>query len=137
MDKGRAFYFRRVHKRRPVDVPIGSICHGQGYFERALELSIGGLLVRSEFQYKIGDNVEVGFFLNEKDFVAGITEVVYVIECNSESRLAGMKFSDASPTSLEAIQRYVDTDARQTRIVPFRSKDSDLIYGSPSRHSVK
>jgi Tfp pilus assembly protein PilZ len=133
--KQRAFYFRRQHKRRAIDIPVGTICRDQGYFETALELSEGGILVRSDFEYRVGDSAELCFFIPEVSFVAELAEVVYVIDCHSSSRLVGLRFPKPSEEAAASIRTYVDLEITKTNITPFRRKDSDLIYGSKAQRS--
>lgn len=104
----RAFYFQRQYKRQLVELSVGSICNDQGFFETALQVSEGGLLIRTQFRYKVGDQPELGFFLPNGELVSGLGQVVYVMSTNvKDAVLAGVSFTQIDEQMRRAIRNFV------------------------------
>jgi hypothetical protein len=98
---------KRRFKRCPLDTVTGVSRDGEFHFENSVEISEGGMKLITTGDYKVGDRIDVFFFVPKGKFVKAVGEVAYLLPENSH-RQVGLRFDEPSESSCEAIREFVN-----------------------------
>lgn len=102
---------RRRFKRHKMDSRVAILDNQAFRFERALEISEGGMLIQSYQPVHLGRPLEVQFFLPNGTFVSMSGEVAYILGPNSREYFVGIRFR-ANPPAQQAIRDFIATVAK-------------------------
>jgi hypothetical protein len=103
---------KRRFRRHKIDAQVAVISLGRMRFDSAIELSEGGLMIKSLRRYKIGDRLEICFFLADGDFINTTGEVAYSLEPEPGDHHAGVRFVALAPQAAARIRAYVQSIRR-------------------------
>lgn len=127
---------KRLHKRAPMVAPVDAETGGKNYSLESRNISVGGLLVRSETTFPEQTPLLVRFTL------PGTTEEITtaaIVQHTSPDAFMGIRFEGLSPAALNAIEQYVDghggklagPSKRVLKRVPFVAKIEAQAGGFP------
>lgn len=101
----------RRHPRCKLEMLVGVIRNGKFGFEYSMQIGEGGMLLEIFTEAKVGDQVEVSFFMPPKgELILVKGEVVYSIEPTPGRFLAGVRFTNASSTTQDLIRKFVEVN---------------------------
>ncbi len=127
---------KRLHKRAPMVAPVDAETGGKNYALESRNISVGGLLVRSEITFPEQTPLLVRFTLpgsSEEILTAAI------VQHTSPDAFMGIRFEGLPAAALNAIERYVDErgakppgpSKRVLKRVPFVAKIEAQAGGFP------
>jgi hypothetical protein len=110
---------RRRHPRVKVDLPVLCSQAGHADYRRAVDLSPGGMCLRSPLPYRVGMSVRLDFLLpgSDRSIVCG-AEVRHVVP--SRPPRMNLAFTTMDPLDKVRILEYLD------RIEPAQSLELEL-----------
>ncbi len=97
----------RAFKRRGLSIKVGVSSPGTFHLERAVEIGEGGMLLHSESNLGIGDELELSFCMPGGAFVSARGRVIYAREPEPGHRWFGIAFLDPSSILRFEVRRYV------------------------------
>lgn len=103
------FTEKRRHKRHPLDTQVGILDRGAFSFETSVEISEGGMQLKTFKPLAVGERIEIRFFLPFGPFVSATCEVVYNYEPHLRQYYAGLRFVEIAPELVSSIRTYGET----------------------------
>ena len=103
------FANRRIRSfaRRKCLANVAIHRHGLFGFETALELSEGGMLIRAQGHYKVGDRCTVNLLVPGGSFISTAAEVAYILDEPGGERQYGLRFLEPSTHVKIEIREFV------------------------------
>ena len=98
----------RRHERCKIQMAVASLCNNRLHFDTALEISEGGMLMKTSQAYRVGDLIDLSFVLPKGGCVTARGEVCYTLEPTPGWYAAGIRFLFTSPYAPLAIRDYVN-----------------------------
>lgn len=98
----------RRFKRCRFISPIAVLCSGSNLLERCVEISEGGMLIRTDFHVPMGQKLELTFVLPDGEFVATRGDTVYSFEPQRGEIYVGIRFSANDFHGRESIRKFVE-----------------------------
>lgn len=106
----------RRYQRCQIDAPVACLRPGGLCFETVVEISEGGLLMLINHDYKIGEILDLRFFIPGQMSIALRGEIAYIVDSLSMgptvARHAGVRFVDSPATLAPSIRSYIDRARR-------------------------
>jgi hypothetical protein len=99
----------RRFTRSKIQMSVASLHDNRLNFDTALEMSEGGLLMKTSKAYRVGDHLDLSFCLPRGECVTARAEVCYTLEPTPGWYAAGVRFLFTSPFAPLAIRDYLDT----------------------------
>lgn len=99
---------KRIHKRAPMVAPVGAETGGKNYSVESRNISVGGLLVRSDFTFPELTPLILRFTL------PGQTHQIVtaaIVQHASPDAFMGIRFEGLPDFAYSAIEKYVDAEA--------------------------
>ncbi len=93
---GQDFVHRRRHKRFKTSLHVAVANHYTLLFETAVQISKGGMLLRTNNLPIMHQTLELRFFLPNKDFIFVKGEIVYRLKVDGQY-YAGVRFLGSNP----------------------------------------
>lgn len=99
--------------RRPfrATVDLSSTDDGDAYQADAIDLSIGGMAVRSELLPALGEQLEFHFTLSDGAPIDALGEVVWASDKGERAGAFGVRFLALPDATEKAIRKHTETDA--------------------------
>lgn len=127
---------KRIHKRAPMVAPVDAETGGKNYSVESRNISVGGLLVRSDFTFPELTPLIVRFTL-PGDSLEIVTSAI--VQHASPDAFMGIRFEGLPDSAYSAIEKYVDAQAvkpakpskRVLKRVPFVAKIEAQAGGFP------
>ena len=95
------------HKRKSIETYV-SLFNGKTLvFSIAADISEGGMRLRTDSALKVGENLEVRFFLPNGEFISTHSKVAHMTESNTGEFVAGIQFLKISELAQSRIGAYV------------------------------
>lgn len=106
----------RRYERCQIDAPVACLRPHGLCFETVVEISEGGLLMLIHHDYKIGEILDLRFFIPGQVSIALRGEIVYIVDSLSlgpiPSRHAGVRFVETPATLASSIRSYIQRASR-------------------------
>ena len=102
---------QRRFKRCTLEMLVGVTREGQFGFEYSVQVSEGGMLLGVFSPFQVGELLEISFFMPPTgDLISVRGEVVYCTEPDSGKYFAGVRFLEASGTTVQTIRSFVNAE---------------------------
>lgn len=101
----------RRHPRCKLEMLVGVIRNGKFGFEYSLQIGEGGMLLELFSPAKLGEQIEVSFFMPPKgELILVKGEVVYCLEPVAGRCLVGVRFTNATAAIQSLIRKFVEVN---------------------------
>jgi PilZ domain len=97
----------RQNKRYKISLRVAVAKHSTLLFETAVEISKGGLLLKTNSLPMLYQILELRFFLPNREFVSVKGEIVYLLKVEGQ-HYAGIRFEDSNPELDQWLTEYAD-----------------------------
>lgn len=88
----------RMFPRLKLETPVACMLAGRLAFETCVEISEGGLLMKINRDYRVGEVLELRFFIPGSDSFSVTGEIAYLVDSVTDgplpSKHAGIRFVD-------------------------------------------
>ncbi|RYZ73194.1 MAG: PilZ domain-containing protein [Proteobacteria bacterium] len=99
----------RRYSRGTYTCPVACFDEAHLSFATGLEISEGGLLISADADYKIGEILQVRFFIPGTASYEANCEVAYVVKSTND-RFAGLRFVETNEQLKASIREFVSRD---------------------------
>lgn len=107
-----SYTHNRRFRRRCFSTQVGFLRPNEKVrYTTCVDICEDGIRICADPSYKIGEVLELSFFLPDGTFVMAMGKIVHALQTSPDQFRVGLKFHLISPTQAERIREFVDSEA--------------------------
>lgn len=100
---------KRRFDRRKCSTKVGVLVGGHFSFHEGVEISEGGMLLRANASFVVGQTIELNFFVPDGTFATASGEIAYAFELSPTEHFFGIRFVETTLPARMEIRLYVES----------------------------